>query len=365
MATRNTVWRWNDMRDQRRNRKAPLERFLEPWLLSGNFSAKTVKGYREVFQTFLGWMREQGNEGVLGELDPLLVRKWQAEMEAKGRSVNTVRGYLATLKSLSRFLADEGYVRETNGRSLDLLVDVKVPKLPRTRPQVYKDGEIEEILSGIDRFHLYGARNSALVRLMLDGGLRLNEACQLRPEDIDWSTGRIHIRWQSAKRRKERDTYVGRRTLVELRRYLEEYRPKAADVEQLFVDQDGGPLTTHAVQCVLSRLRKKLGMTRLSAHQFRRTWATNYRKMGVGDLYDLQQEGGWEDLEVPQRFYVDLNGDRPGRPSVMDRWETQQRKQSRAIQVREVVQGIQVRERRESAPEPPKGTTSNGRKRGV
>ena len=41
MATRNTVWRWNDMRDQRRNRKAPLEQFQETWLLWGNFALKT------------------------------------------------------------------------------------------------------------------------------------------------------------------------------------------------------------------------------------------------------------------------------------------------------------------------------------
>jgi len=41
VATRNTVWRWNDMRDQRRNRKAPLEQFQETWLLWGNFALKT------------------------------------------------------------------------------------------------------------------------------------------------------------------------------------------------------------------------------------------------------------------------------------------------------------------------------------
>ena len=43
--------------------------------------------------------------------------------------------------------------------------------------------------------------------------MRLNEVCQLEPEDIDWQTGRIRVRWQVAKRRKERETYVGRQTL--------------------------------------------------------------------------------------------------------------------------------------------------------
>lgn len=94
VATRNTVWRWNDMRDQRRNRKAPLEQFQETWLLWGNFAPKARTWYQEVFTTFLAWVREQGHEGVLGELDPLLVRKWQYSLEEAGRSVNTVRGYV-------------------------------------------------------------------------------------------------------------------------------------------------------------------------------------------------------------------------------------------------------------------------------
>jgi len=100
-------------------------------------------------------------------------------------------------------------------------------------------------------------------------------------------------------------------------------------IKELFVDQDGGPLTVNAVHCILRRLRIKLGMPRLTAHQFRRTWATNFRKMGVGDLYDLQREGGWEDLETPQRFYVDTQSDSPGRSSVLDRWELERRKRQR------------------------------------
>ncbi|MPZ14117.1 MAG: tyrosine-type recombinase/integrase [Chloroflexi bacterium] len=90
-------------------------------------------------------------------------------------------------------------------------------------------------------------------------------------------------------------------------------------LDAVFFDQDGGPLTTNAVLCVLRRIRLKLGLTRLSAHQFRRTWATNFRRLGVGDLYDLPREGGWEDLEVPQRFYLDVEETDGRGASVMDR----------------------------------------------
>jgi integrase/recombinase XerD len=332
------------MRDQRRNRKAPLEQFMEGWLLWGNFSPKTRSWYREVFLGFVAWVRQQGGEGLLGELDPLLVRRWQYQLESNDHSINTVRGYLATLKSFSRYLAEERIVLDKDQRPLNLLSEVKVPKLPRSKPQTYQDDEVERILLGIDRHHLYGARNSALVRLMLDAGLRLNEACELRIDDIEWETGRVRVRWQSAKRRKERVTYVGRRTLLELRRYLEDFRPADAGIDQLFIDQDGGPLTRNAVRCMLKRLKEKLGLKRLTAHQFRRTWATNYRRMGVGDLYDLQQEGGWEDLSIPQRFYIEVDEPREGRVSVMDRWELERRKRERGRPIQAVapVQVVQA-----------------------
>src|SRR5215217_6572485 len=127
VVTRNTVWRWNDMRNQRKNRKAPLEQLKEGWLLWGNFSARTRQGYAEIFTAFVSWMQDQGHEPVLGELDPLLVRKWQRWLEEKGSSVNTVRGYLATLKSFSRYLAEERIVLDRSQQPLTLLADVKVP----------------------------------------------------------------------------------------------------------------------------------------------------------------------------------------------------------------------------------------------
>ena len=83
----------------------------------------------------------------------------------------------------------------------------------------------------------------------------------------------------------------------------------------------------NAVHCIFRRLRLKHGID-LGAHQLRRPWTTNFRRLGVGDPYDLQRERGWEDLETPHRFYVNSERDKPGRPSVLDSWEFQRRSSS-------------------------------------
>jgi hypothetical protein len=87
-----TVWRWNDMRDRRRNRKAPLEQFLAGWLRRGNFAPKTRTWSRAVFVGFVGWGRQRDAEGIPGELDPQLVRRWQFEPELEGRSSTPFAG---------------------------------------------------------------------------------------------------------------------------------------------------------------------------------------------------------------------------------------------------------------------------------
>ena len=65
MSIHNSLWRWTDMKDQRRNLKAPLEQVMEGWLLWGNFSPKTLTWYREVFLHFVRWVQEDGGEGLL------------------------------------------------------------------------------------------------------------------------------------------------------------------------------------------------------------------------------------------------------------------------------------------------------------
>ena len=53
---------------------------------------------------------------------------------------------------------------------------------------------------------------------------------------------------------------MGRKTLMELMRNRDDFWPPECVLDELFVDQDGGPLTTNAVQCVLRRFRSKLGL---------------------------------------------------------------------------------------------------------
>jgi hypothetical protein len=111
-----------------------------------------------------------------------------------------------------------------------------------------------------------------------------------------------------------------------MRRYLDDFRPRDAVTDNLFCRPRRWTAHPDAVHCVLPRLKKKCGLKKLTAHQCRGIWATNFRRTGTGDLFELQQLAGWEDLDVPRRFYVDVGPPQAGQTSVRDRWTVERKR---------------------------------------
>jgi integrase/recombinase XerD len=98
----------------------------------------------------------------------------------------------------------------------------KLPRMKRQirRPQVYSPQEIERLLTrGCPR-----PRDRALLMTIYASGLRLNEACHLKLEDLHGQ--RQQIRVQQGKGRKDRYTLLSPKLLEELRAYWRFDRPR-------------------------------------------------------------------------------------------------------------------------------------------
>ena len=68
------------------------------------------------------------------------------------------------------------------------------------------------------------------------GGLRISELINLKVKDID--SDRMQIRIQQSKGKKDRYTLLSKKTLITLRQYFKEYKPK----EWLFEGENGTDL---------------------------------------------------------------------------------------------------------------------------
>jgi integrase/recombinase XerD len=142
-------------------------------------------------------------------------------------------------------------------------------------------------------------RDKAIIMLMLDSGLRLNEVVSLTVENIDLENRRARV--YSAKTQKWRDVPLGLETIEILTACIG--RRVAGPV---FFTKSRGPLTTDAVAKLMTRLKKKMGFP-LHAHLLRHTFGRMYNQRG--DIRKLQKIMGHSDVSTTARFYTDPDFD--------------------------------------------------------
>lgn len=282
--------------DQMRGKETPLASVIESFLLSSHdLSEKTRTWYTHYFDDFSAWVsRERGREARIGDVDPVIANAYIGEK--KTTSKHTGRAAAVTLKRLGSFMAEYGLC------ATNPLAMVKVPKPPKDVRRPLRD---EDIARAID---LAGktknpVRDQAIVALLFGCGVRLNECREIGLDDIDWRRKLIVVRSVTSKG--ERVTRTVRLDQIAARyldRYIRDVRPMKEG--QVWLTQWGKPLTYGGFQQVLDRIGERCAVEGFEffAHLARISWATNFRRVGAGDVFDLQEEGGWKDLTMPRHY---------------------------------------------------------------
>lgn len=116
------------------------------------------------------------------------------------KSANTVALKLSILRSFYDYLIADGHL-ERNPASTRLVSTPPTSDTPAGRALTPK--EVRYLLSGPDRLTPEGARDHALMLLMLRLSLRVTEACTIRLPDIKWSHGRWILRLKVKRGREE------------------------------------------------------------------------------------------------------------------------------------------------------------------
>ena len=110
---------------------------------------------------------------------------------------------------------------------------------PRKIPEVLDPEEQARMLRELERSDsLTTLRNLALIRLLLNAGLRAREARELKIKNVDFKSGKIKVR---GKGKKERIVWIGEDDLSLLRAWLDR-RPssnRGTSSDLLFTSLDG------------------------------------------------------------------------------------------------------------------------------
>jgi site-specific recombinase XerD len=200
-----------------------------------------------------------------------------------------IRGYLIELHhrglSFSSINVAVSALRLFYGQVLKRPMEDLKELLPRSarvtrRPGVYAREELKKLFAD-------GCRSAAqrtFLMTVYGAGLRLNEACHLKVRNIE--SGRMMLRVEQGKGRKDRYTILSPWLLEELRGYYRRQRPGV----WLFPARRGGdlPMVDGTAQRIFYRSLARAGLpNRGGIHSLRHSFATHLLEDGV-DLLTLK-----------------------------------------------------------------------------
>lgn len=169
---------------------------------------------------------------------------------------------------------------------------LRYQKPPRRLPVVMNDEEVSRLLAAA-----VSLRDRALLETAYATGMRVSEVTRLLITDLD--SGRMTIRVDQGKGRKDRYVMLSPSLLETLRAYWRESKPKGF----LFPGVGGKkPLCISAAQKAFDRARLQAGIKKpVSFHTLRHTFATHLIESGTS-VRTIQALLGHRSLQTTERY---------------------------------------------------------------
>lgn len=171
--------------------------------------------------------------------------------------------------------------------------------MSRNIPKVLNDDEAAALVDVFNTRYDSGLKNKAMVRFMLEDGLRVSEVCNLTLADIDMTTCRVTIR--DGKGGKDRQVWMPDDLRDLVGEWLER-RPETADGEPdwLFPTRNGTRTDPRSVRRTVKTYAEKAGIDwfdDVSPHTLRHTFATNLLRE-TGNIRLVQKALGHSDVST-------------------------------------------------------------------
>ncbi|MEI5672996.1 MULTISPECIES: tyrosine-type recombinase/integrase [unclassified Nocardioides] len=267
-----------------------LHRSFARHLRAEGKSERTIKIYGQAINFFSGWLEAQGRPADLDELNRPAIREWLAQL-VEVNEPSTVKIRYRGLFRFCGWLVDEDELDENPMKTLS------PPELNDKPVPILDDAELSALLKACAGKDFADRRDEAMIRLLLDCGLRISELCGLSA-DVDLDQGMALVRGKGSK---IRPIYFGARTTRALDRYIRARRGhRWAHLDALFLTQRGA-MTPDGARERMKVRGQQAGIEDLHPHRFRHTWAHDFLMNG-GQERDLKRLAGWSSDVMLERY---------------------------------------------------------------
>ncbi len=270
-----------------------VQKFLAS-LRERNTSPHTIRAYTRDLGNFAAYSGSR----KWSDIDHITIRGFLSHLYDTGLSKTSVARSLAAVRSLYRWLAQEGMV-EQNPAAL-----VSTPKLPKKLPRVPTMEEMNAVLdSAMPEVAAFPERDRLMLELLYGCGIRNSELVGVNLDHIHLKNEIILIRGKGSK---ERYVPFGDAVKSALATYLRARQQVLSEQRKttaaLLINVRGGRLTTRSVGRIIKKIAVAKGLSPdVHPHTLRHAFGTHMLEEGA-DLRAIQELLGHERLSTTQRY---------------------------------------------------------------
>lgn len=291
-------------------------------LKSENKSDNTIRIYGNATRQFAAFLLnpdngyqpatdDDGNPGrpAPADLDEIHREHVQAYIAHTIRRTSPANAHqhFRALKTFFNWLEAEEEIMRTPMRTM------KPPTVTETEVPVVSEAELTALFRTCKGKSYADRRDTAILMLFLDTGVRLSELADRKVGDLDLDMMVLRV---LGKGDKWRTVPFGRTCATVLDRYLRaaakhKGRPLDEDMWLWWGDrgQKGHRLTIWGVGTMLKRRCAEAGINPIHPHQFRHTFAHMW-KVGGGNEDDLMRITGWRSRQMLSRYAASAGAER-------------------------------------------------------
>jgi integrase/recombinase XerD len=278
-----------------------LDEFKTVYLPARNYAFRARKEYANDLRELVEFLEKIGISRV-GDVALNHLERYLAYLDQKGYAGATRKRMTVAIRTFFSFLMQEGYV--SNDVSKRLITPYAEYKLPKVLTRAAEYQRLTDACAG-------NPRDTAIVVLLLQTGIRLSELVRLTLADIELPEGDStdqdfgQLRILGGGGRKDRVVSLNSKACQAIRDYL-----KAQPNEQfhsLFHNKDGSVLGPRGIQKILHKYFIQTGIKGASVHSLRHTFGTHHAAKGT-NIKTIQEVMGHKDVRNTE-IYLSLAKD--------------------------------------------------------
>lgn len=269
--------------------KSQIYEFLDYLQFNKLYSQNTIRAYTNDLFDWLAYLESIHKDFKEFEITSLTYNWVMNSSNSKILKKSSISRKISAVKSFLNYLYKFKIIENK------LALTLKIPKKDKLLPKYLNSSEVSDVINkNLSSDDLFAIRNSLIVLLFFNTGMRISELKSVKMDDINLDRNEIKI---IGKGNKERIVFFTGLTGDFLKSYLSKRSKIKTENRYLFISRLKKGISERMIRYVVSNIWKEQTGKKITPHQLRHSLATYLLNQGV-ELKYIQEILGHESINT-------------------------------------------------------------------